>query len=90
MRELAIFTMPEEAYVELRHDAGVTFRSESGTADGRPAHILQIDGVPDGHGATLIVTADGYVPVEQRGVLWVTRPGPRAEFAVDDIHLRPF
>ena len=93
MRELAIFTTPEDAHVELQHDAGVTFQSEPGTANGRQAHILKIEGVPDGWGARLLVTADGYAPLEQRGVLLVTLEGPYAAFHVDDIHLtaaRPF
>lgn len=84
MRLLAIFTRPEDATVTLVHDVGVTFTATDGEADGRPAHLLQIDGVPDGNGAQLIIRWPDGVTLEPRGVLWVGRPGPRAEFSVDD------
>ena len=89
MKPFVVFTTPGDAHVELRHDAGRIFHATPGTADGRPAHLLAIDGVPDGYGARLMVTREGFVPVEHRGTLWLTRPGPRAEFAVDDIYLTP-
>ena len=73
MRELPIFTTPEDAHVQMPHDAGVTFVGEPGTADGKPAHILKIDGVPDGNGAWLEITADGKVPIRQHGRLWISR-----------------
>jgi len=90
MKQLAIFTTPEDADVELRHDAGPVFKATSTTVQGRPAHLLSIDGVPDGWGARLVVTRDRFVPVEQRGILFINRPGQFAEFVVDDVALRPF
>ena len=90
MKQLAIFTTPDDADVELRHDAGPVFKGTPSTVQGRPAHLLTIDGVPDGWGARLVVAKDGFVPVEQRGILWLSRPGSFAEFVVDDVQLRPF
>lgn len=86
MKPYYVFTTPEDANVVMNHDDGVTFSSTPGEADGRPAHVLKIEGVSDGHGAELVVTAKGYNEVRHRGILWTNR-GDRAEFAVDDIHL---
>lgn len=88
MKPFVIFTTPGDAHVELRHDSGQTFPGTPGMADGRPAHLIDLpDSLPEGHGAQIVITRDGYASVEHRGTLWLRRSGLRAEFAVDDIHL---
>ncbi len=90
MKPLAIYTTPPDATCTLVHDDGPTFVAVDGIgANGRPGHIFSIDGVGDGHGARLTVEKVGFATVNQRGTLWLSRPGSFAEFDVDDVILNP-
>lgn len=86
---LFIYTNPEDADVALVHDSSFSFVGSPVLHEGRPAHLLVIEGVPDGWGATLIVSKKDFTTVEQRGIIYLNR-GNLVEFVVDDVKLVPF
>lgn len=97
MKQLAIVVDPVETDVSLRHDdgGGAVWSGVPGTAsDGRPAKIITIpDGIPEGHGARLTMTAPSRTSLDPRGrVIWNHRSDGLAEFTCDDFILpaRPF
>jgi hypothetical protein len=80
---LAIFTVPDEATVDLEHDNGITYPSVVGVADGRPAHIIDLPlTLPNGHGAWLNI-AWGRKVLRQHGAVYHPLAGGRATFLAD-------
>lgn len=97
MFELIIFPTPLTAFCELLTDSGVKIHGVPAThSSGRPGQKFVIpDTVPNGHGAQLIITAQGRVPLVQRGILLLNNltvsypwlPGQTAAFTADDFTL---
>lgn len=89
MRQLAIFTNPDDATVELRHDSGDTYPSVMGEADGRPAHLIDLpDSLPEGHGAWIVIDWAGQT-LSQHGSLHLRGSTSRAAFHAD-VFNKPF
>jgi len=86
---LVIFPTPLSALCEVTHDAGWSVVGVDATDDmGRAGQAFTIPaGTPSGHGARLTLTADGMVPIEQRGLL--VHEDNRWLFYADDFHMQP-
>ncbi len=90
MKQYVVFTIPPDATVTLTPDTQATLTPVDGVLGGRPAHIFTIpDSTHDGWGAERVVSKPGFGTITERGILWLTRPGQYAEFAVDDVTLSP-
>jgi len=84
MADLYIYTTPAASDVTLRLDDGRTLNGVPCVAHGRDdAHRLTLPGDAVGQGGVLHVTATGYLPFENRGIVNVER----ACFELDDVHL---
>jgi len=97
MKQLVTFTVPDDGTVTIEHDtAGVTLTSVDGTADGRPAQLVDLpDSLPEGHGAWRTTTWDDGAKLRGHGRLWISeRQGiklERPEFIEDIVEKpRPF
>ena len=94
---LIIFPTPADALCVLRHDAdGLAVIAVPMThPSGRPGQGFVLpDGLPNGHGATLTISAPHYTTLVQRGIVFLNdglaypwTPGQTAAFAADDFHL---
>jgi len=87
MSKLFIFTDPVEASATLTLDNGTELQAIPDLhPSGRWGKSFTIpEGSPNGNGAKLSITADGKVPVNQRGIVWINSES--SVFQVDDFYL---
>jgi regulatory protein YycH of two-component signal transduction system YycFG len=86
MRQLAVFTEPDDGEATLRHDNGIVTRGKPGEADGRPAQLIDLDETQyvEGHGAWLDLKWPDESTLSQHGALkFHTRSDGRAAFEAD-------
>lgn len=77
MNTLIIFVTPPDAACVLKTDSGAVIPGHPAVhPTGRQGVGFDIpDGHVNGHGGNLIVTGSGFVPVDQRGTLWLNQHG---------------
>jgi len=86
-----LFPNPLDARAQLSPDSGVPVVGVPTTDDaGRPGQVCTVpDSTPSGHGATLELSAPGYLPLRLRGFLLVDPSTQVARLQVDDYTLTP-
>ncbi len=88
--KLFVFPDPIDATATFTHDSGPVI---AGVPDvhpsGRPCQSFDVTNLPDSNGAQWEFSAEGKVPVRQRGILLTTSSplAPLASFLVDDVRL---
>jgi hypothetical protein len=86
---LTVFPNPLDARVALTPDSGVQVVGTPTTDPaGRQGQVCNVpDSTPSGHGATLELSASGYLPLRLRGFLLVEPSNKVARLQVDDYTL---
>lgn len=88
--KLFIFPEPLDAACVLSHDSGTILQGQPDThPTGRPGQSFDVSALPDGNGAQLEISAEGKVPLRQRGILLKSNPvfAGTASFLADDFRL---
>lgn len=84
-----VFVDPKSVVGVLTLDNGLVLKSHHVThSSGRPGIGFDIpDDAPNGNGAQLVLTADGYYDEVKRGILWLDRDAGSAFLEFDDFRL---
>jgi hypothetical protein len=84
MSELYVYTTPKNAIVTLTLDSGAVLMGQPTIHAGRDdAHVIDLDDDLPTQGAILRITAEGYLPFDNRGILKALPP----VFELDDVRL---